>query len=140
VIEVGSKQMAAARAGRSGPAVEESVNLVVVRGECATAPEVRELDSGRRLASVAVRVRPGGGRTTWVPVTVWEPPAWVEDLAEGDDLVVVGSVRRTFFAARPGGRGQRVDVEAGFVGRPGRKRSRDAARRRVADALEALWP
>jgi hypothetical protein len=117
---------------------EMSVNLVVVQGECATAPELRELDSGRRLAGLAVRVRPDGGRSTWVPVTVWEPPPWVERLAGGEALVVVGTVRRTFFAAAGGGRGQRVDVEAAFVGRAGQRRARAAARRRVQAVLERL--
>jgi hypothetical protein len=127
--------MAQAQVG--GTVDETSVNLVVVRGECTAAPDVRELASGRRLASLAVRVRPPGGRATWVPVTVWDPPAWVERLEGGEDLVVVGGVRRTFFAAA-GGRAQRVDVEAAFVGRPGRARARAAVTRRVEEVLDAL--
>lgn len=120
-----------------GEATDRSVNLVVVRGRCAAAPEVRELGDGRTLASLAVRVRPAGGRSTWVPVTVWDPPGWLEALQGGEELLVLGSVRRTFFAAA-GGRGQRVDVEAAFVGRAGQQRARDAVRRRMEEVLADL--
>jgi len=110
----------------------------VVQGRCAGPPATRVLDSGRRLASLAVVVRPEASPATWVPVTVWDPPAWLEHLAEGGEILVVGRVRRSFFAVAGGGRSQRVDVEGSFVGRPGRRRDRDAARRRVGDALQAL--
>ncbi|MBM3675003.1 MAG: single-stranded DNA-binding protein [Actinobacteria bacterium] len=114
------------------------VNLVVVRGECAQQPEVRMLSSGRRLASLALRVRAEGSATLWVPVTVWEPAAWVEDLGEGDDVVVVGRVRRRFFALASGERANRVDVEATFVGRGRQRRPLAGALRRAEAALAAL--
>ena len=60
---------------------------------------------------------PGGDdRATSVPVTVWDPPAWVESLEPGDAVVVVGKLRRRFYQ-RPGGVGSRVDVEAELIGR-----------------------
>src|SRR5262245_13691874 len=84
------------------------LNLVVVRGTCSGPPELRELESGRRLAALAVRAPGPDGRTTSVPVTVWEPATWVEDLDDGVDLVVVGAVRRRFFRTGAGGAAARV--------------------------------
>ena len=51
-----------------------------------------------------------------MPVTVWDPPAWIDTLEAGEILVVVGRLRRRFYQ-RPGGVGPRVDVEAELVGR-----------------------
>lgn len=114
------------------------VNLAVVWGVCSTVPEVRELDSGRRLASLSVRVKTGDEPATSVPVTVWEPPAWVETLAAGDEILVLGRIRRRFFQTAAGGRGAKVELEAEALAR-GRDRRRVAAVRkrleRVTDAL-----
>jgi len=100
---------------------DERVNLAVVRGECSGPPETRTLESGARVASLAVRCPTGGAgeRATSVPVTVWDPPAWIETLDRGDEVVVVGRVRRRFFG-RPGG------VER-FPSRPRRRRDRPGA-------------
>ena len=123
-------------AAAEGEAVR--LNLVVVRGTCSGPPELRELESGRRLAALAVRAPGPDGRTTSVPVTVWEPAAWVEDLVDGVDVIVVGAVRRRFFRTGAGGAAARVDVEAVFIGRAGRRRDVDAARRRTDEVLAAL--
>jgi single-strand DNA-binding protein len=145
----GTKRSAAARDSRRGAADAAEteaagedgpvrLNLVVVRGTCSGPPELRELESGRRLAALAVRAPGPDGRTTSVPVTVWEPAAWVEDLDDGVDVVVVGAVRRRFFRTGAGGAGARVDVEAVFVGRAGRRRDLDSARRRTEEVLAGL--
>lgn len=110
----------------------EPVNLAVLRGTCSGPAEVRELDSGTRLAAFSVRV-PGLEGTTSVPVTVWTPARAVEDLAEGDPVTVVGRVRRRFFRRPDGGPGTRVDVEAERVV-VGRDRRRVAAATRAATA------
>src|SRR5262245_20029597 len=65
-----------------------TVNLAVLCGVCPNPPDVRVLESGRRLASLALRTHgpnPGGAaaRATSVPVTVWDPPAWLEAVAPG---------------------------------------------------------
>ncbi len=114
------------------------LNLVVVRGECSGPPELRELESGRRLASLSVRAPGPDGRATSVPVTVWEPAGWVEELAEGSDVIVVGAVRRRFFRSAVGGAATRVDVEAVFIGRAGQRRQLDAALRRTQETLDVL--
>jgi single-stranded DNA-binding protein len=114
-----------------------AVNLSVLCGPCSTAPEVRVLDSGTRVASLAVRCPTGDERATSVPVTVWDPPAWVEALVPGDPVVVVGRLRRRFYQ-RPGGVNARVDVEADLIGRARDRRRRDAAHRRARAALDLL--
>src|SRR5262245_60278710 len=78
------------------------LNLAVIWGTCSAPPEIRTLESGSRVASLAVRTPAGATTTrrgrgssataTSVPITVWDPPAWVETLDAGDAVVVVGSV------------------------------------------------
>ncbi len=127
-------------------ATEVGCNLAVLWGRCSAGVEIRTLESGRRVASLAVRTAPtaaprrraGTGATaTSVPVTVWDPPAWLEALEADDPLVVVGTVRRRFFATRSGGRGAKAEVEALSVARASRAQL-DRAFRRAADALAVL--
>jgi len=114
-----------------------AVNLSVVCGPCSTAPEIRVLESGTRLATLAVRCPTGDERATSVPVTIWDPPAWVETLEPGDAVVVVGRLRRRFYQ-RPGGLGSRVDVEAEMIGRARERRRLDTALKKALAALDAL--
>jgi hypothetical protein len=129
-------------ASSAAPAAGDSlwVNLAVLCGPCSGAAEIRVLESGTRLASLAIRCPTGAAAdepATSVPVTVWDPPAWVETLAAGDVVVVVGRMRRRFYQ-RPGGVGSRVDVEAELIGRARDRRRIDAALRKADEALEAL--
>jgi single-stranded DNA-binding protein len=120
--------------------VETAINLSVLYGPCSAAPELRVLESGTRLATLAIRCPAGpagNDRATSVPVTVWDPPAWVDTLEPGEALVVVGRLRRRFYQ-RPGGVGSRVDVEAELIGRARDRRRIDAALRRALAALEVL--
>jgi hypothetical protein len=114
-----------------------ALNLSVVCGRCSAAPVIRVLESGTRLASLALRCPAGGDRATSVPVTVWDPPGWVEGLEPGDAVVVVGRLRRRFYR-QPGGVGSRVDVEAELVGRARDRRRRAAALEKAEAALDAL--
>jgi single-stranded DNA-binding protein len=126
-------------ASTTSPAPIAGLNLAVLCGPCSSPAEIRVLQSGSRLASLALRCPTGAAdeRATSVPVTVWDPPAWVETLAAGDVIVVVGRMRRRFYQ-RPGGVGSRVDVEAELVGRARDRRRIDAALRRADQVLEAL--
>ncbi|MET0421339.1 MAG: hypothetical protein ABW073_06520 [Acidimicrobiia bacterium] len=114
-----------------------SVNVSVICGACSGPPEIRVLESGTRLATLALRCPTGDDRATSVPVTVWDPPAWLDTVEAGDRLVVVGKLRRRFFQ-RPGGVGSRVDVEAELVGRARDRRRIDAAVRKAQRELDAL--
>lgn len=91
-------------------------NLAFVHGVLSSAPEVRTLPSGERLAALQVTVRPDGGRTTSVPVAVHDPPAWIEAATAGDEVLVAGCVRRRFFRAG-GSTASRVEVAATAVAR-----------------------
>ena len=129
-----------ASASGTGPAESPGLNLAVLCGPCSGPAEVRVLESGTRLATLAVRCPTGAtadDRATSVPVTIWDPPAWVEALDAGDAVVVVGRIRRRFYQ-RPGGVGSRVDVEAEMIGRARDRRRIDAALRKADDALGAF--
>ena len=65
--------------------------------------------------------------TLSMPVACWNPPAWVEALEPGDEIVVVGRVRRRFFRAG-GATASRVELEADVIARAGDRR-RVASRR-----------
>jgi hypothetical protein len=122
---------------RGEPGFAPAVNLSVLCGECSAAPELRVLESGTRLATFAVRCPADAERATSVPVTVWDPPPWIDALDAGEPVVVVGRLRRRFFQ-RPGGVGSRVDVEAEMVGRARDRRRLGVALRKALAALEPL--
>jgi len=75
-----------------------ALNLAVVRGEVSSPPEVRVLPSEAVLVQLQVTTRLEH-ETLSTPIAVWNPPAWVEELEPGTELVVVGRVRRRFFRA-----------------------------------------
>src|SRR5205823_14587847 len=86
----------------------ESLNVAVLRGTCSSPAAVRTLPSGDIVADLQLTARVGG-RAVSVPVSVPAPAAWVEDLDAGDEIVVVGHVRRRFFRAA-GATASRVEV------------------------------
>jgi single-strand DNA-binding protein len=114
-----------------------SLNLAVIRGCCSSAPEVRELESGRTLAVLQVTARPEQGPAVSVPVVVWSPAAWVEALDEGDEVVAVGRVRRRFYRAGAGA-ASKVEVEADVLARGGDRRRVATALRRARELVETL--
>ena len=73
------------------------MNVVALSGRLARPAELRELPSGDRLVSLQLTVECPGSRADSVPV-VWVPaPASAADHDVGDEVVVVGRVRRRFF-------------------------------------------
>ena len=115
-----------------------SVNLAVVRGRCSSPAEVRVLPSGQVVATLQVTTRAEAeAAARSVPVAVWNPPAWVESLDEGAEVVVVGHVRRRFWRSGAA-TASRVEVEAAAIARGTDKRRVRALTRRAADALAAL--
>jgi single-strand DNA-binding protein len=115
---------------------EESLNVAVLRGVCSSPADVRVLPSEEVLAQLQVTTRVDG-KARSVPVAVWNPAAWIEQLDAGDEIVVIGSVNRRFFRAA-GATASRVEVEADTVVRARDGRRMATVRRRVADALDAL--
>jgi len=88
-------------------------NIVVLRGALTAEAQVRVLASGQTVAQFDVTTRDEDGAQT-VPVAWHEPPTAGVPVEPGEDLVVVGSVRRRFF--RAGGSTQsRTEVLAAQV-------------------------
>lgn len=110
------------------------MNVVLLEGVVARAPEERVVGSGRILGfDLAAAV---GDRTVeTVPVRWEDPPAWAAGVTAGDAVAVTGRVRRRFFRAG-GGTQSRTEVVADAVVRvrPGR-RGRAAVDRALAAAL-----
>ena len=93
-------------------------NVVLLRGRVSSEPRVRELPSGSVIVNLEV--------TTVVDETSVSVPVVVEaatvECAAGDEVVVVGTVRRRFF--RAGGATQsRTEVLADKVVRASRTRA-----------------
>ena len=112
------------------------INLAVIQGPLSAEPELRTLPSVSEVANLAVRAS-AGEHTTSVPVSVWDPPAWVAELSSGDDVIVLGAVRRRFYRSGSG-TGSRVDVEAVFVGQSGKRQAGTVARRVEATSAALL--
>jgi hypothetical protein len=115
-----------------------ALNLVVLCGTASSAAVVRTLPSGRRLVTLSLRVPGREGKATSVPVTAWDPAAWIGGIGAGEALVVVGVLRRRFFRDGRGATASRVEVEAATIGRGGERRRRATAARRASRALDAL--
>ena len=120
----------------SEPAPLEAVNLAVVRGAVSSPPEVRLLPSETKLVQLQVTTRLAE-ETLSVPVACWSAASWVEELEPGDEVVIVGRVRRRFFRAA-GATASRVELEADVVARAGDRRRVRAALRRASGALAVL--
>ena len=110
-------------------------NMVILRGTVAGPPRTRELPSGSIVAQYEVTTRDAAG-TASVPVAWFDPPDAAGHVS-GDDVVVVGTVRRRFF--RAGGVTQsRTEVVAERVIAARRRREVARALRRAHGALDAL--
>lgn len=114
-------------------------NVVAVRGCLARPVSDRVLPSGDRLVmldvTVAGAVHPDGthGRAESVPAAWFAAPAWVLELEAGEEVVLVGRVRRRFFQA--GGLQSRTEVVV-EAGAPARRTATAAGLlRRAAEEL-----
>ncbi len=91
------------------------LNLVVLCGRLAVEPEIRELDSGSRVARMLITVRSEAPRrrVDVVPVTWWDPGSElvVDPPAKGRRVWVCGSVQRRFWETGEGRR-SRLEVVA----------------------------
>jgi single-strand DNA-binding protein len=116
-------------------AATEGINLTVLAGALSSDPRDRDLRSGTRLRRLEVTTRTGAGAHS-VPVAWFDPPASAAGLAAGDEVVVVGQVRRRYWGTPAGPRSHTEVVASAVV--PASQRAR--ARRTLARAAEALHP
>ena len=110
----------------------DSNNVVLLRGRVSSEPRVRELPSGSTIVNLEV--------TTHVDDTSVSVPVVVErasvECVAGDEVVVVGHVRRRFF--RAGGITQsRTEVFAEKVVRASRTRAAQKLIESVVELLDA---
>jgi len=110
------------------------MNIVVLQGALSSAPVTRQLVSGAVVVSLELTTPAEGGPAS-VPVAWFDPPSEVT-WGPGDQLLVVGTVRRRFF--RSGGSTQsRTEVVASEVLPLTRKRQVRAALVRAGTGLQA---
>ena len=114
-----------------------SVNLAVVRGTCSRPCEVRTLASGSTLAQLHLTARVENEAAISVPVVVWDPKPAITELDVGDEVVVLGRVRRRFYQSG-GGTAAQTEVEAHSVVPASNRRRVEALVRRANRALDAL--
>ncbi len=123
-------------AAKAEPEARDGLNLAVVRGIVSSPPEVRILPSETVLVQLQVTTRLET-ETLSIPVSCWNPAGWVETLQPGEEIVVVGRVRRRFFRAG-GATASRVELEADVISRASDRRRIQAAVRRVTAGLQSL--
>lgn len=91
------------------------INLVVLCGRLAAAPELREFESGSRLIRylVAIKTDRPKRRVDVLPVTLWDPPdgLWADPGESETRFWAVGAVQRRFWEG-PDGRRSRIEVVA----------------------------
>ncbi|MDA8062167.1 MAG: single-stranded DNA-binding protein [Actinomycetota bacterium] len=102
------------------------VNMAVVSGCLSRPAERRVLPSGSVVVSLEITVRPDTGPAETVPVAWGDAPAWASTLDAGQEIMVVGRVRRRFFRAA-GTTQSRTEVVADLAVRlPAAARARQA--------------
>lgn len=89
------------------------MNVAILRGRLSSPPREQRLASGDRLVSLEVTTRAERGPADSVPVA-WFPTSAMPAWEAGQEVVVVGRVRRRFF--RTGGAtASRTEVVASTV-------------------------
>ena len=108
-----------------------ATNVAVLRGQLSSPPRARQLASGDRLFSLELTAKLDGSPADTVPVAWFSAPATLPAWGAGQELVVVGRVRRRFFRAG-GATASRTEVVAAAVVASNR---RAAVAKAVAGAL-----
>ncbi|HET7487115.1 MAG TPA: single-stranded DNA-binding protein [Acidimicrobiales bacterium] len=110
-------------------------NVVVLRGRLTRPAAMRVLPSGDQLLALEVSIPREGDRAESAPVVWTGAPASALALDVGDEVVVVGRVRRRFFRAR-GSTQSRTEVVADVVVPAAQGRRVKSALARAAARLE----
>ncbi len=111
------------------------MNVAIITGTLSSPPRTRTLASGSELLSYEVTTQLDDGSRLSVPA-VWLDPSRPPALQSGDEVAVVGVVRRRFF--RAGGSTQsRTEIDAVMVARAGSARAVRAVKR-VVEELDSV--
>ena len=111
------------------------MNIVVLQGKLSRPPEERAIPSGV-VVLYDVTTRDEAGTATTAPVVWFDPPETAWKLDAGDDVTVVGEVRRRFFRSN-GRTDSRTEVVADVVIPTRRKAQVARVIERAIAALEA---
>ncbi len=109
-------------------------NLSIIVGVLSRGPDRRVLPSGDEVLSLELTIRPPGGAAESVPASWPSAPAAAAGWAVGEELLVIGRVRRRFF--RAGGATQSRTEVVVTVAVPTRRAA--TAGRAVGAALDTL--
>ncbi len=110
------------------------MNIVMLMARLSSEPTIRELKSGSVLMSLELTTRVDEVASS-VPLVWFDPPARTA-VAAGDEVSVVGTVRRRFY--RTGATTQsRTEVVVQHLGRASDKRSRTTQRKWITAAMGA---
>lgn len=118
--------------GAAGDGGAVPANVVVLCGRLSSDPQWRELASGSVLWSLEVTTQGENGAAS-VPVAWFDPPAEPTVVA-GDEVYVVGEVRRRFFRGANGTQ-SRTEVVATEVWRTSQRAKVRASAERLADVM-----
>jgi len=111
-------------------------NLSILVGALSRVPDLRVLPSGDEVLSLELTIRPEGGAAESVPAAWMGAPAAAANWAEGEELLVIGRVRRRFF--RAGGATQSRTEVVVSTAVPTRRAA--TAARAVRSAVATLTP
>jgi single-stranded DNA-binding protein len=106
------------------------MNSVILRGTLSSAPQCRTLASGSLLYSIEVTTSTDEGAWS-VPVAWFDPPN-MPVLDAGDEVVVVGSVRRRFFRGANGTQSRTEVVAAEVVMATARRKVQRVVQRELS--------
>lgn len=109
------------------------MNVVVLRGTLSSEPRERTLPSGTNVLNWEVTTRTDA-ETRSVPVQWTDPPKAALEFDAGEDVVVLGTIRRRFFRAG-GATASRTEVVAELAARPNRKAAVAKLLERAGDRL-----
>ncbi len=105
------------------------MNHVLLTGRLSSAPQHRALASGSSLWSLELTTDTPDG--AWSVPVAWFDPATAPTFQMGDEVVVVGSVRRRFFTTGAGTQSRTEVVAAEVVATKPARRARAVLRRAV---------
>ena len=116
------------------------LNVVVLRGVLSRPAEERALPSGSRLVAIELTIRRDDAPAEGVPVAWFDPPASAGGLDVGDEVWVVGRVRRRFFRTGGGTQSRTEVVAAEVLAARRTKRAIHAVEEVAATILQLVTP